>query len=48
VERSHFKARLADLGVQPLAGTPAEFSKFIVEFTEKWAKVIRTAGIKVE
>jgi tripartite-type tricarboxylate transporter receptor subunit TctC len=45
---SHFKARLADLGAEPFAGSPAEFSKFIVEFTEKWAKVIRTAGIKAE
>jgi tripartite-type tricarboxylate transporter receptor subunit TctC len=45
---SHFKARLADLGAEPFAGSPAELSKFIVEFTEKWAKVIRTAGIKAE
>jgi tripartite-type tricarboxylate transporter receptor subunit TctC len=43
-----FKARLADLGVEPFANSPAEFGKFIVEFTEKWAKVIRAAGIKAE
>jgi hypothetical protein len=27
---------------------PAEFGKFIVEETEKWAKVIRAANIKPE
>ena len=28
--------------------TPAEFEKFIGDETEKWAKVIRAAGIKAE
>jgi tripartite-type tricarboxylate transporter receptor subunit TctC len=43
-----FKARLADLGVEPFANSPAEFGKFIADYTEKWAKVIRAAGIKAE
>ena len=43
-----FKVRLADLGVEPFASSPGEFTKFITEFTEKWGKVIRTAGIKAE
>jgi tripartite-type tricarboxylate transporter receptor subunit TctC len=43
-----FKARLADLGAEPFAGSPAEFGKFIVDYTEKWGKVIRAAGIKAE
>ena len=43
-----FKGRLTDLGVEPFANSPAEFGKLIVEFTEKWGKVIRTAGIKPE
>jgi len=43
-----FVARLADLGVSPLAGSPAEFATLIAGETEKWAKVIRAAGIKVE
>jgi tripartite-type tricarboxylate transporter receptor subunit TctC len=43
-----FKARLAGLGLTPFATSPAEFGKLIVEYTEKWAKVIRTAGIKIE
>ena len=43
-----FKARLADLGVEPFANSPAEFGKFIAEYTEKWGKVIRAANIKPE
>jgi tripartite-type tricarboxylate transporter receptor subunit TctC len=42
------KARLADLGATVLAGSPADFRKFISEETEKWAKVVKFAGIKAE
>ena len=42
------KARLADLGGSPLLGSPADFGKLIVEETEKWAKVIKFAGIKAD
>jgi tripartite-type tricarboxylate transporter receptor subunit TctC len=42
------KARLADLGGIPLVGSPADFGKFIAEETEKWGKVIKSAGIKPE
>jgi tripartite-type tricarboxylate transporter receptor subunit TctC len=42
------KARLADLGGIPIAGSPADFGKFIAEETEKWGKVIRAANIKAE
>ena len=42
------KARLADLGAAPLAGSPADFGKFITAEAEKWTKVIRAANIKVE
>jgi len=43
-----FKARLADMGAEPFASSPADFGKFITEYTEKWSKVIRTAGIRAE
>ena len=42
------KARLADLGGTPLPGSPADFGKLIADETEKWAKVVRAAKIKVE
>jgi tripartite-type tricarboxylate transporter receptor subunit TctC len=41
-------ARLADLGFTAFASSPAEFGKFIADETEKWGKVIRTAGIRAE
>jgi tripartite-type tricarboxylate transporter receptor subunit TctC len=42
------RARLTDIGSEPLAMTPAEFGQHIADETEKWAKVIKTAGIKAE
>jgi tripartite-type tricarboxylate transporter receptor subunit TctC len=42
------RARLADLGGTVLAGSPADFSKLIAEEIDKWAKVIKSAGIKPE
>jgi tripartite-type tricarboxylate transporter receptor subunit TctC len=41
------KARLAEQG-SILAGSPAAFGKLIADETEKWAKVIKFAGIKPE
>jgi tripartite-type tricarboxylate transporter receptor subunit TctC len=41
-----FTERLASLSEQPMAMTLPEFSKFIADETEKWAKVIKFAGIK--
>jgi tripartite-type tricarboxylate transporter receptor subunit TctC len=42
------KARLAELGGQPFVGTPADFGKFLAAETEKWGKVIREAGLKLD
>src|SRR5262245_48351840 len=42
------RARLADLGGTPLVASPAEFGRLIADETEKWAKVIKFAGIKPE
>jgi len=42
------KARLADLGGTVLAGSAAEFGKLIADESEKWAKVVKSAGIKPE
>ena len=42
------KARLADLGGAPLPGSPTDFGKFLADETEKWAKVIKFAGLKAD
>jgi tripartite-type tricarboxylate transporter receptor subunit TctC len=42
------KARLTDLGVTRVSGSPADFGKLIADETEKWGKVIRAANIKPE
>jgi tripartite-type tricarboxylate transporter receptor subunit TctC len=45
---SNIKTRIVELGGTVVGGTPAEFAKIISDATEKWAKVIKFAGIKVE
>jgi tripartite-type tricarboxylate transporter receptor subunit TctC len=42
------QARYADLGATPLPGSPAEFGKFIAADVERWAKVVKAVGIKVQ
>jgi tripartite-type tricarboxylate transporter receptor subunit TctC len=42
------KARLIDLGGEPLIGTPEAFGKMVVAETDKWAKVVKAAGAHVE
>jgi tripartite-type tricarboxylate transporter receptor subunit TctC len=41
------KAKVADVGGTVLPGTPADFGKLIADETEKWAKVIRAANVKL-
>jgi tripartite-type tricarboxylate transporter receptor subunit TctC len=45
---SKVRARIEELGGTVLGGTPAEFGAIIAEATEKWAKVIKFAGIKAD
>jgi len=42
------KVRLAELDGTELPGSPAEFGKLIAVETEKWAKVVRFSGAKVD
>jgi tripartite-type tricarboxylate transporter receptor subunit TctC len=42
------QARLVDLGGMIVPGSPADFGKLVSDETEKWAKVIKFAGIKSE
>jgi tripartite-type tricarboxylate transporter receptor subunit TctC len=42
------RARLADVGTTPVIFTPEEFGAYVRAETEKWAKVVKFAGIKPE
>ena len=42
------KVRVAQLGGEPMAMSPGELGKLIVDETEKWGKVVKFAGIKPE
>ena len=41
-------ARFAAISGEPIAGSPADFGRLISDETEKWSKVVKFAGIKVE
>jgi tripartite-type tricarboxylate transporter receptor subunit TctC len=40
--------KLADLGGKPIAGSPEDFGKVIQAETDKWEKVVKASGAKVE
>ena len=45
---ARMQARLADLGGVALPGSVADFVKLIADETEKWAKVVKFAGVRVD
>ena len=40
--------RLANAGSEPFSGSPADFGRFLAAETEKWGKVVKFAGLKVD
>jgi tripartite-type tricarboxylate transporter receptor subunit TctC len=45
---AQFKARLVELGGEPMPLSIGDFSNFIETETEKWAKVVKFSGAKAE
>ena len=45
---SEGKAKLASLGMAPLAGTPAQLSELMASEAAKWKKVVESAKISLE
>jgi tripartite-type tricarboxylate transporter receptor subunit TctC len=44
----NFRARIAELGAEPVAGTPAEARAFVKEEAAKWQRVIAQTGVRVD
>ncbi len=45
---SKARTRIAELGGEPLLGSPAAYGQLLAAEAEKWGKVVRAANIKVE
>jgi tripartite-type tricarboxylate transporter receptor subunit TctC len=37
-------ARLAELGAEPLSGSPGDYARLVADETEKWGKVVKLSG----
>jgi tripartite-type tricarboxylate transporter receptor subunit TctC len=48
LKRQDLKDRFLQLGIDPVGGTPEEFTQFLKQEVAKWGKVIRAANVKVE
>ena len=48
VDDPKLKTRFGELVAEPMSMTPAEFGKLILDETEKWAKVVKFAGLKAD
>jgi tripartite-type tricarboxylate transporter receptor subunit TctC len=48
VADASIKKRFDDLGCTIIAGSPADLAKLITDDTERWAKVVRFAGLKAD
>jgi tripartite-type tricarboxylate transporter receptor subunit TctC len=42
------KARLASMGLDPIANSPQEFSAYIKADIAKWAKIVKDANISID
>ena len=40
--------QITDQGAEAVATTPAEFAAFIVSQTERYGKIVKSAGVKAE
>jgi tripartite-type tricarboxylate transporter receptor subunit TctC len=48
VKKPEVRAKLAEQGAEPVGDTPDEFRTFVVAELDKWAKVVKAAGAKVD
>ena len=48
MQLAQMKTRMAEFGLHPVGNSPAEFDAFIRSEIEKWARVVKSANIKVD
>ncbi len=48
IRRPEIKERFLQLGIDPVGGSPAEFTQFLKDEVAKWAKVIRDANVRID
>jgi tripartite-type tricarboxylate transporter receptor subunit TctC len=48
IQEPAMKARLAELGGVPMVGTPEDFGKIVQSETDKWEKVVKFSGVKID
>jgi tripartite-type tricarboxylate transporter receptor subunit TctC len=48
VHTKELHERFINLGVEPMANTPDQFSAYFAEDIERWAKVVKAAGVKLD
>ena len=48
LQSDEIKKRFAEVGAEPVGGTPQEFAAFMAAETIKWAKVVKAAGARVD
>jgi hypothetical protein len=41
-------ARIIELGASPMSGSPADYAKLVADDTEKWGKVVKLSGARVD
>ncbi|HKF99082.1 MAG TPA: tripartite tricarboxylate transporter substrate binding protein [Xanthobacteraceae bacterium] len=42
------QTRMRDVGLEPEGGTPAEFGEFVRRDVERWGRIVKETGVKVE
>jgi tripartite-type tricarboxylate transporter receptor subunit TctC len=45
---TNLKTLFAEMGATSVPGSPADFGKLMAQETEKWSKVVRFTGAKLE
>ncbi|MBI3918505.1 MAG: tripartite tricarboxylate transporter substrate binding protein [Betaproteobacteria bacterium] len=48
VQSRGMRQRFADLGAEPMHGTPGQWEKYVRDEVAKWAAVIKAAGVRLE